>query len=123
LGEKLWFQPDGLNSYSYFIIAVFAAEYALKLYASESRSSFASDPLHILDLVIIVLALFDISKIGYISVLQNQAQLSPILRLVRVLPRVLPRVLLTFFLAGRTAKRMEHEKSIETKPDHPALQV
>ena len=123
MGEKLWFQPDGLNSYSYFIIAVFAAEYALKLYASESRSSFASDPLHILDLVIIVLALFDISKIGYISVLQNQAQLSPILRLVRVLPRVLPRVLLTFFLAGRTAKRMEHEKSIETKPDHPALQV
>lgn len=108
---------------NYFIIAVFAAEYALKLYASESRSSFASDPLHILDLVIIVLALFDISKIGYISVLQNQAQLSPILRLVRVLPRVLPRVLLTFFLAGRTAKRMEHEKSIETKPDHPALQV
>jgi len=108
---------------NYFIIAVFAAEYALKLYASESRSSFASDPLHILDLVIIVLALFDLSKIGYISVLQNQAQLSPILRLVRVLPRVLPRVLLTFFLAGRTAKRMEHEKSIETKPDHPPLQV
>jgi len=108
---------------NYFIIVIFAAEYALKLYTSESRISFASDPLHILDLVIIVLALFDISKIGYISVLQNQAQLSPILRLVRVLPRVLPRVLLTFFLAGRTAKRMEHEKSIETKLDRPALQV
>ena len=95
---------------NYFIIAAFVAEYALKLYAAESRGSFVTDPLHVLDLAIIVLAMFDFSRLGYGPILPNQAQLSPILRLLRVLPRLLPRVLLAFFLAGRTAKRIDTRK-------------
>ncbi|VVB69862.1 Cobalt/magnesium transport protein CorA [uncultured archaeon] len=107
---------------NYLIIAAFAAEYILKLYVAKSRASFVSNPLHILDLFIILLALFDITFIGYISIIPNQAQLSPVLRLLRLLPRLLPRVLLTFFLAGRTAKRIENPDVIEN-PSKPVLQI
>lgn len=101
---------DYLN---YFIIAAFTAEYILKLYVEESKIAFVTNPIHIFDLLIILLALVDFSRIGYVSFLPNQAQLSPILRLLRVLPRILPRVLLTFFLAERTAKRIDNEKFTE----------
>ncbi|HPS91965.1 MAG TPA: CorA family divalent cation transporter [Methanothrix sp.] len=96
------------NFLNYFIIVAFMAEYVLKLYVDESKISFVANPIHIFDLLIIILALFDFSKIGYVSFLPSQAQLSPILRLLRILPRILPRVLLAFFLAGRTAKRIDH---------------
>lgn len=92
---------------NYFIIAAFVAEYVLKLYVDKSRASFVAEPMHVFDLIIILLALLDFSKIGYVSFLPDQVQLSPILRLLRVLPRILPRMLLTFFLAGRTAKRIK----------------
>ena len=105
---------------NYFIIAVFVAEYILKLYVAKSRASFVAEPMHVFDLIIILLALFDFSKIGYIAFLPDQAQLSPVLRLLRVLPRILPRVLLTFFLAGRTAKRIKpQDKPISP----PQLQI
>lgn len=101
---------DYLN---YFIIAAFVTEYVLKLYIAESRRAFVTNPIHILDLIIILLALFDFSRVAYVSFLPDQAQLSPILRLLRVLPRILPRVLLTFFLAGRTAERIGPGKKPE----------
>jgi len=104
---------DYLN---YFIIAAFIAEYVLKIYVATSKIAFITNPIHIFDLVIIILALVDFSRIGYVSFLPNQAQLSPILRLLRVLPRILPRVLLTFFLAKRTAKRIDPEKD-KGRPD------
>lgn len=106
---------DYLN---YFIVGVFVAEYSLKLYVDESRSSFVTDPLHILDLIIISFALFDLSKISYFSVLPFQAQLSPILRLIRVLPRTL----LALFLAGRTVERIKDQR-ITIPVTTPELQI
>jgi Mg2+ and Co2+ transporter CorA len=103
-----------------FIIAAFVAEYVLKLYAAKSRASFVVEPMHVFDLIIILLALFDFSKIGYVSFLPDQVQLSPILRLLRVLPRILPRMLLTFFLAGRTVKRI---KTSDEPISLPKLQI
>ncbi|MEI6105036.1 MAG: CorA family divalent cation transporter [Methanothrix sp.] len=106
---------------NYFIIAAFVAEYILKLYVAKSRASFIAEPMHIFDLIIILLALFDFSGIGYVSFLPDQAQISPVLRLLRVLPRILPRVLLTFFLAGRTAERIKGPKEPPLPP--PELQI
>lgn len=91
---------------NYFIIAVFIAEYSLKLYVDDSKSSFVTDPLHILDLIIIIFAFLDFSSIGYLSALPFQAQLSPILRLLRLLPRTL----LALFLAGRTVERIKDQR-------------
>lgn len=108
---------DFLN---YFIIAAFMAEYVLKLYVEKSKISFVINPIHIFDLLIIILALVDFSRIGYVSFLPNQAQLSPILRLLRILPRILPRVLLAFFLAERTAKRIDKEK---VRPENGPLKL
>jgi Mg2+ and Co2+ transporter CorA len=99
-----------LEYLNYFIIAMFIAEYGLKLYVAESRASFIANPTHILDLIIILLALFDLS--GRFSMLPYQAQLSPILRLLRVLPRAL----LALFLAGRTAKRIKDKNGDLTPP-------
>lgn len=111
---------DYLN---YFIIAAFIAEYVLKLYVDKSKIAFITNPTHIFDLLIILLALVDFSRIGYVPFLPNQAQLSPILRLLRVLPRILPRVLLTFFLAERTAKRIDPEKSNDQSDSKKPLKI
>jgi hypothetical protein len=93
---------------NYIIIAAFVAEYALKLYLSKSRASFATKPLHVLDLFIILLALLDFSKIGYFSILSDHAQLSPILRLTRV-----------FLLVGRIPKPVK----LPPPPPQPELQI
>jgi len=107
---------------NYLIIFVFVLEYCLKLYVDESRDSFVVNPVHILDLLIIALALVDLSGIGYVSFLPDQAQISPVLRLLRVFPRILPRVLLTFFLAGRTAERIKDQRT--TNQESPSqLQI
>lgn len=88
---------------NYFIIAAFVAEYILKLYVDVSRISFVTNPWHVLDLLIIVIALFDFSKLTFVPyIISEQGKLSPILRLLRVLLRVL----LAFTLAGRTAERV-----------------
>ncbi len=109
---------------NYAIIAAFVAEYVLKLYVAESRGSFVTNPLHVLDLLIILLALFDFSRLELVSyILPNQNQLSPILRLLRILPRILPRVLLAFILAGRTAERVIPSKYILPPPEQSELQI
>jgi hypothetical protein len=89
---------------NYFIITIFISEYVLKLYITDKKRDFIKDKTHIFDLIIILLALLDFSGIGYLPFLPDQGQLSPILRLLRLLPRILPRVLLTFFLAGKMAE-------------------
>lgn len=86
---------------NYFIITIFIAEYVVKLYIIDTKRDFIKDKTHIFDLIIILLALLDFSGIGY---LPDQGQLSPILRLLRLLPRILTRMLLTFFLAGKMAE-------------------
>jgi Mg2+ and Co2+ transporter CorA len=77
---------------NYFIIFMFIAEYLVMLYLSESRSRYVLDIWHILDLLIIVLALSDF--VPFFSMSFGRA--SPVLRLLRVL-RV-------FTAIGRTAK-------------------
>ncbi len=103
---------------NYLIISAFIAEYGFKLYVDDSRSSFVTDSLHILDLIIIIFALLDFSKISYLSVLPFQSQLSPILRLIRMLPRTL----LALFLAGRTVERIKDQR-ITTPTTLPELQI
>jgi Mg2+ and Co2+ transporter CorA len=88
---------------NYIVIAAFVAEYISKLYVAESRISFVIDLWHILDLLIIFIALLDISKLSIAPyAILEEGKLSPILRLLRVFIRVL----LTITLAGRTAERI-----------------
>ncbi len=68
-----------LDLVNYFVVAMFIAEYFLKLYVADSRPEFLRDPWHALDLVIIILALVDF--VGFLSV----GRASPILRLLRLL--------------------------------------
>ncbi len=87
---------------NYVIIAIFALEYFSKLYVAESRKAYATNPWHILDLMIVVLSLtiflpwIPFAEIG---------RTSPVLRLLRV-TRI-------FAVAGRTVKRAARVKPIE----------
>jgi Mg2+ and Co2+ transporter CorA len=68
-----------LDLVNYFVIAMFIAEYLLKLYVADSRLDFARDPWHALDLLIVLLALVDFFG------LFSGGRASPILRLLRLL--------------------------------------
>jgi hypothetical protein len=84
---------------NYFIIIVFVAEYISKLFVAESRISFILNWWHILDLIIILIALLDISRLGIVPVIiSGEGRASPVLRLLRLL--------LAFTLASRTAERV-----------------
>jgi len=101
---------------NYVIIFAFVAEYMLKLYVDTSRRKFVTDPWHILDLFIIVIALLDLTKLAFVPYLiLEQGKLSPVLRLIRVF--------LAIALAGRTAERVLPPKT-ETPPElPPVLQI
>ena len=103
-----------LNYVNYIVIAAFIAEYVLKLYVEDkSRISFITDPLHVLDLFIIVIALLDFSPLTLgLPIISNSGELSPMLRLLRVPLRGL----LVLALAGK-GKTIEDSKK---KPDKPA---
>ena len=103
-----------LDYVNYIIIAAFIAEYILKLYVEDkSRISFITDPLHVLDLFIIIFALLDFSQLALsIPIVSNSGELSPMLRLLRLL-RVPLRGLLVLVLAGK-GKTIEDNKK---KPD------
>lgn len=75
---------------NYLIIAAFVAEYVLKLFISDSRIRFVTNPWHMLDLAIIMLALAEFIP----GVRTSAGRASPLLRLMRIL-RV-------FTAAGRT---------------------
>jgi Mg2+ and Co2+ transporter CorA len=77
---------------NYFIILMFIAEYIVMLYLAESRIKYVFNLWHLLDLLIILLALMDFSPAFTLSF----GRASPVLRLLRVL-RV-------FTAIGRTAK-------------------
>jgi Mg2+ and Co2+ transporter CorA len=68
-----------LDLVNYFIIAIFVAEYLLRLYVADSRLDFARNPWHALDLLIILLALVDFFGIF------PGGRASPVLRLLRLL--------------------------------------
>jgi Mg2+ and Co2+ transporter CorA len=77
---------------NYFIIFMFIAEYVVMLYLAESRIKYVFNVWHLLDLLIILLALMDFSPAFTLSF----GRASPVLRLLRVL-RV-------FTAIGRTTK-------------------
>ncbi|MGA9141499.1 MAG: CorA family divalent cation transporter [Methanocella sp.] len=94
---------------NYLIIAVFIAEYVLKLFVAEDRLEFVRSPWHVLDLVIIALALAEL--LPFVSTSAGRA--SPLLRLLRLLRAVTA--------AGRTIKipPRVHEK----KPAAPKVSM
>ena len=106
-----------LDYVNYVVIGAFIAEYVLKLYVEDkSRISFVTDPLHVLDIFIIIIALLDFSPLALsIPIISNSGELSPMLRLLRLL-RIPLRGLLALGLASK-AKTLEDNKK---KPDEPA---
>lgn len=92
---------------NYFIIAVFIAEYILKLFVADSRPGYVLNPWHILDLLIIMLALMDFLPI--VSLPGGRA--SPALRLLRLL-RV-------FTALGRSTKT--HKPYMPIPPSPPTV--
>lgn len=107
-----------LDYVNYIIIAAFIAEYVLKLYVEDkSRISFITNPLHVLDLFIIVIALLDFSPLALgIPIISSNGALSPMLRLLRLL-RVPLRGLFALVLASKAKKIADNKK----KPDKPTL--
>ncbi|MFH1038431.1 MAG: CorA family divalent cation transporter [PVC group bacterium] len=77
---------------NYFVIAMFVAEYVLKLWAADDRRRFFLNPWHLLDLVIVILALLD-----FVPDIPGGGRFAPLLRLIR-LSRL-------FAVAGRTVGR------------------
>ena len=106
-----------LDYVNYIVIGAFIAEYVLKLYVEDkSRISFVTDPLHVLDIFIIIIALLDFSPLALsIPIISNSGELSPMLRLLRLL-RIPLRGLLALGLASK-AKTIEDNKK---KPNEPA---
>jgi Mg2+ and Co2+ transporter CorA len=92
---------DAIFDYvNYLVIAAFVAEYIIKLYIDESRISYISDPIHILDLFIIIvsiISLFDLSQVPFVTPeISRYIAASPALRLIRAPLRAV----LVFALAG-----------------------
>ncbi|VVB90344.1 Cobalt/magnesium transport protein CorA [uncultured archaeon] len=87
---------------SYVIIVIFALEYFLKLYVADSRRAYATNPWHVLDLLIVAISLvIFLPRIPFADI----GRTSPMLRLLRV-TRI-------FAVAGRTVKRAVPVKPIE----------
>jgi Mg2+ and Co2+ transporter CorA len=89
---------------NYGIIAVFVAEYFLKLFVAESRIEWATNPWHLLDLFIVLLALFEFIpglRLFVPNIPFDEGKISPVLRLIRI-ARV-------FTVAGRTVERTKPE--------------
>ncbi len=77
------------------ILVMFILEYFLKLYVADSRKAYATNPWHVIDLLIVILAASDFIPWIPLGVIGRS---SPLLRLLRV-TRI-------FAVAGRTVKRV-----------------
>lgn len=87
---------------NYVIIVIFALEYFSKLYVADSRREYATNPWHIIDLLIVILPIVNfLPRIPFRGI----GRTSPLLRLLRV-TRI-------FAVAGRTVKRAVPAKPIE----------
>jgi Mg2+ and Co2+ transporter CorA len=85
------------------ILVIFILEYLLKLYVADSRKAYATEPWHIIDLLIVILAATNF--IPRIS-LGGIGRIFPLLRLLRF-ARI-------FAVAGRTVKRAIPVRPMET---------
>lgn len=101
---------------TYIVIAAFIAEYILKLYLAESKISYIADLWHVLDLLIIVLAMLDFLNLGPDLVAHN-GRMSIALRIVVFALQPF----LAFVLTGRTIARamplppLEDAKKLESE--------
>lgn len=87
---------------SYVIIVIFALEYFSKLYVADSRRAYATNPWHVLDLLIVAISLvIFLPQIPFAEI----GRTSPMLRLLRV-TRI-------FAVASRTVNRAVPVKPIE----------
>ena len=113
-----------LDYVNYIVIAAFIAEYVLKLYVEdESRISFITNPLHVLDLFIIVIALLDFSQLALgLPIISSSGELSPILRLFRLL-RVPLRGLLALVLASKVKTIEDNKKKTENPAPDKHLKI
>jgi Mg2+ and Co2+ transporter CorA len=92
---------------NYVIIVIFVLEYFLKLYVADSRRIYATNPWHILDVLIVALSIANfLPWIPFGGIWRT----SPLLRLLR-LTRI-------FAVAGRTVKRAIPPKPIERAEPH-----
>ncbi|HEY9206644.1 MAG TPA: CorA family divalent cation transporter [Candidatus Methanoperedens sp.] len=81
------------------ILIIFILEYFLKLYVADSRKAYATNPWHVIDLLIAILAFTDFIPR---TPLDGIGRTSPLLRLLRVAR--------TFAVAGRAVKRAIPER-------------
>lgn len=89
---------------NYFIVAMFIAEYFLKVLVSQSKISFITNPWHILDLIIILIAAADIANPEFApALIAAHGRISPVLRL--------PRLFLGLTLVGRSMERAVPDKT------------
>ncbi len=84
------------------IIVMFVLEYFLKLYVADSRKAYAANPWHIIDLLIVVLAITDFIPL---SPLGGVGRNFPLLRLLRFTR--------TFAVAGKSVKRAIPKRPLE----------
>ncbi|HEY9245972.1 MAG TPA: ion transporter, partial [Candidatus Methanoperedens sp.] len=63
------------------ILILFILEYFLKLYVADSRKAYATDPWHVIDLLIVILAASDFIPW---APLEGIGRTSPLLRLLRI---------------------------------------
>lgn len=93
------------------ILLMFILEYFLKLYIADSRKAYATDPWHVIDLLIVILAVTDFIPW---TPLEGIGRTSPLLRLLRISR--------TFAVAGRTVKRavpLRPAKSLKDENQYP----
>ncbi len=102
------------ESVNLLVVALFLAEYSLKVFVAESRYAYVKNPWHILDLFIIVLALLDILELDVLPLAVSGGRYSPILRLLQLL--------FAFLLTGRTVERVLPEPA-EKMAEIPASRL
>jgi len=112
-----------LDIVNYVVICAFIAEYVLKLYVTDKpRISFITNPLHVLDLLIIIIALLDFSQLASrLPVISNYGDLSPMLRLLRVPLRGL--LTLALVIKGKNEIQKKNDESNDKPPQIDPMKI
>lgn len=105
---------EGVN---YLVVAVFLAEYLLKLFVAKSRLQYIANPWHILDVAIIAIAALDFVESGYVPFIEiEQGTYTPFFKLSRLL--------FALVVAGRTVERAMPEPPQKPAEQHlPGLKI
>jgi magnesium transporter len=105
---------EGVN---YLVVAVFLAEYLLKLFVARSRLRYIFNPWHILDVAIIAIAALDFIESGYVPFIEiEQGTYTPFFKMSRLL--------FALVVAGRTVERAMPEPAKTPVELHlPGLEI